>query len=46
MFFPKASFRINYDKTFDTLSPINNKIAGSRVKPVKVYLLEKNKNIY
>lgn len=28
-----ASSRINYDKTFDSLSPINNKITGARVKP-------------
>jgi epidermal growth factor receptor substrate 15 len=29
----KASSRINYDKIFDSLSPINNKITGARVKP-------------
>jgi hypothetical protein len=30
----KASVRINFDKIFDSLSPINNKISGTRVKPV------------
>jgi hypothetical protein len=29
----KASARINYDKIFDSLSPINNKLSGARVKP-------------
>lgn len=29
----KASSRIAFDKTFDSLSPINNKLAGPRVKP-------------
>lgn len=29
----KASSRINFDKVFDSLSPINNKISGARVKP-------------
>jgi len=29
----KASARINYDKVFDSLSPINDKITGARVKP-------------
>lgn len=32
----KASARINFDKIFDSLSPINDKITGARVKP---YLL-------
>jgi epidermal growth factor receptor substrate 15 len=31
----KASLRISYDKVFDSLSPINNKITGARVKPVR-----------
>ena len=30
----KASARLSFDKTFDSLSPINNKITGARVKPV------------
>jgi epidermal growth factor receptor substrate 15 len=29
----KASKRIEYDKLFESLSPINNKISGDRVKP-------------
>lgn len=29
----KASSRINFDKIFDSLSPINDKITGARVKP-------------
>lgn len=29
----KATSRIAFDKTFDSLSPISNKLAGSRVKP-------------
>ncbi len=29
----KASSRISYDKVFDSLSPINDKITGARVKP-------------
>lgn len=29
----KASSRIAFDKIFDSLSPINNKLAGPRVKP-------------
>lgn len=29
----KASLRISFDKIFDSLSPINDKITGARVKP-------------
>jgi hypothetical protein len=32
--FEKASARIDYDKKFDQLQPMSNKLLGSKVKPV------------